>query len=658
MAVPGTQSQEDRLKDLLGIPRGETRNAFGNGCHGGGVELAPGGSAVPVKRLASDMASLSASENQTPDPQALEFRLASKETATLQDENVDVEASEITQEVVEAETIVDAAAEKRKAKKKARIDKSLARNTGAVLHTIPLEALAPVQEKVTWDQDPELICSYNWQESSDGTNVVFVPGGPPKWTPPALPYKLQPDSGDHCTDLNYGRYPSRPYAPMFHAIESMKPNFKFNDVDVVAERNNLRTLLEFCQGKNFGGYRLDMHLVDQTLFLVKRQEKYWNRASAGQPSYGYNFEEHFTRAEPGLEDATNHYRVVQYPLGPLSVAVRFEADACYISPHEEEVPEPPVPDSQPKERQRYNQKAPIKAVQMGEDTPCSTIAELKTQSYKPEQCLSYSSYVDQVWFGRTTHLLTGVYDRQDGTVRRVAYKDTREMAANWEDHVQDALQKMVTLLGELRNFLTKMPGPVRAAVLVREERDGPLQIREMDFKHHIVEHAFYQRHWNRRAQPHLAPGSFNNTHPYGRALNDRGRGGRGSGRGSPYFSNQGTSSIPPGPPLLPPGWTMHYDTSSRRPYFVEEATARSQWEPPLPPPLPHYGQFLRRGGANNSRTVLDGRNTTSSGRGGYGGYGGRGNHRGGHGERDRAGRNFGDTDYDRQGHTSRGRGAG
>jgi Ca2+-dependent lipid-binding protein len=58
-------------------------------------------------------------------------------------------------------------------KKKALFERTIARDTGDVLQTIEPDSIVPVQQDVKWDQDPELICSYNWQASVDETNTIF-----------------------------------------------------------------------------------------------------------------------------------------------------------------------------------------------------------------------------------------------------------------------------------------------------------------------------------------------------------------------------------------------------------------------------------------------------------------------------------------------------
>jgi hypothetical protein len=57
-------------------------------------------------------------------------------------------------------------------KKREQFDRTIARDTGPVVQIIHAETVTPVATEVTWDQDPELLCSYNWQ-ASDETNTIF-----------------------------------------------------------------------------------------------------------------------------------------------------------------------------------------------------------------------------------------------------------------------------------------------------------------------------------------------------------------------------------------------------------------------------------------------------------------------------------------------------
>jgi hypothetical protein len=58
-------------------------------------------------------------------------------------------------------------------KKRERFDRGVARDAGEYLQSIPVESIVPVSQDVTWDQEPELLCSYNWQASTDDKNTIF-----------------------------------------------------------------------------------------------------------------------------------------------------------------------------------------------------------------------------------------------------------------------------------------------------------------------------------------------------------------------------------------------------------------------------------------------------------------------------------------------------
>ncbi|KAF2018082.1 hypothetical protein BU24DRAFT_421095 [Aaosphaeria arxii CBS 175.79] len=393
------------------------------------------------------------------------------------------------------------AMEGKKALKRKRELAGLMRFTGDILHTIPSASILPIATSVTWLQPPELLCCYNWQQTNDGTNAIFVPGAPPLWTSPSLPYTVPNDNGYHFVDHNHARQPKYPYAPMFCALSSMNPNVKFDDLDILADRNNFRTLLEYVQGKSTGPFRIDLHKINNTLILVKKADRFWRKANG--ISHGYNFESHFTQPEKGLEDATSHYRVIRYEMGPLRVAVRFEADACYQETEPREVVPTTLetvgkPDLT--ERPRFNFTAPIRVIRRGRLVPCANIAEIKSQSIKYDaegRTKSVGTYpcMDQLWFGRTTHLFTGRYQSETGVFSRVNYKEARSNIADWEEKSQDGLRKLVSLLVQLKGIVEGEDFPEGAAVVLRETKTGPLTVRVMDEVRLKVHPHFVQKYW-------------------------------------------------------------------------------------------------------------------------------------------------------------------
>ncbi|KAL5391713.1 hypothetical protein DPSP01_001004 [Paraphaeosphaeria sporulosa] len=393
--------------------------------------------------------------------------------------------------------------------------KMVQKEAGQVILTLEKNDLTPTSMNVTWEQDNiKLLCSYNWQGANDGTNTIFVPGGPAKFVPKTtFPYVIEQDSGFQAADYNYVRKPWDPFAPLFTALGVMNPGHQFWDVDVLADRNNLRILLEFCQGKANGPLRLDVHMVYNTLVFVRKGEKFWRRQTNG---IGNNFEKNFTQVGDDMEDATSHYRAIQYPMGPLNVVVRFEADAYFddsasgdLDPTETDA----VTGALLAERPRYDFRPPVRVLQKGHIVPTAQMAELKTVTHKEEGTSSVACQ-DQLWFGRTTHLFTGVYKIEDnkGKILRLKYENAKARVDKWEEKNQDALRMLVDLLSRIRAALKQQEGPIRAGLIVRESRDGPLVLRTMLRKSHIIGRDFFSTHWERK--PAGAP----------RGRNMRGRG--------------------------------------------------------------------------------------------------------------------------------------
>jgi hypothetical protein len=399
------------------------------------------------------------------------------------------------------------------AKMKKKMDimaKIVQKEAGHVILTLDQNDLKPTPLRVTWDQEEiQLLCSYNWQGTNDGTNTIFVPGGPPKFTPKdTLPYSVEEDSGFQAADYNYVRKPWDPYAPLFTALGVMNPGLQLFDVDVLADRNNLRILLEFCQGKANGPLRLDVHMVYNTLVFVRKGERFWRRQAQG---IGNNFEKNFTQPGDDMEDATSHYRAIRYPMGPLQVIVRFEADAYFEESASDQLnatEADAVTGALLAERPRYDFRPPVRFLQKGHIVPTTQMAELKTTTHR-EEGTSPVMCQDQLWFGRTTHLFTGIYKMENGKgkVLRVKYENAKERVDRWEEKNQDALRKLVDLLSRIRAMLKQQEGPIRSGILVRESKDGPLVLRTMLRKSHIIGREFFSTHWERK--PAGAPRGHN-----------------------------------------------------------------------------------------------------------------------------------------------------
>lgn len=201
-----------------------------------------------------------------------------------------------------------------------------------------------------------------------------------------------------------------------------------------------------------------------------------------------------------MEDATSHYRAIRYTMGPLNVVCRFEADAYDdgIIPDDltqtEAAAVRGANEGGLAERGKFTYNAPIRVLQKGHIVPTSQMLELKTQAYNPEgaglvQCQ------DQLWFGRTSLLFTGPYDKGLGTVNRVKKEDATDRVKIWESKQQVSLRKLVALLVRFRDVLKRERRPNRALVLVREGKSGLIVLRAMEERSAGVDREMREKFW-------------------------------------------------------------------------------------------------------------------------------------------------------------------
>ena len=136
-------------------------------------------------------------------------------------------------------------------------------------------------------------------------STLWLPlGGPPAWKDINLPISLPKDSGIHFIDQNASRIPKYPFEVAFQAVEIIRPNFRFDDVDAVVNRNSLRKLLDFCHGRSQDSFRINLHIVHNTLIIEKceKNAKEMVRGSV-ESGFGHNFERTFTQLPSGWKIA-------------------------------------------------------------------------------------------------------------------------------------------------------------------------------------------------------------------------------------------------------------------------------------------------------------------------------------------------------------------
>ncbi|KAI4920231.1 uncharacterized protein J4E92_008449 [Alternaria infectoria] len=296
--------------------------------------------------------------------------------------------------------------------------------------------------------------------------------------------------------------------PAFAALAVMGPDVVLDQVDIIANRNSLRKLLDFSAGRKLDIFCMGLHMVGNTL-VISRKERNAQQMIHGAPNagYGHNFEKTFTMPDHGMGNSSSHHRVIRYHIGPLNCVVRFEVDAYYDDPgvvldsKSKQPRDEPVstvsaamaqlniaglPPTQTKPRKTPADK-PTVVVEKGTFIDPSKLAEIKAK-----KAARLTEALPQLWFGRTPYFMNGNHDK--GTVHSVSISHAEKEYPRWEEANQDRLRKMVSLLAEIKEVVAGTKE--RAAVLVYDEKGGPLKVYAMKKNGGVLPADLISRHWS------------------------------------------------------------------------------------------------------------------------------------------------------------------
>ncbi|KAF2125930.1 hypothetical protein P153DRAFT_258559, partial [Dothidotthia symphoricarpi CBS 119687] len=343
------------------------------------------------------------------------------------------------------------------------------RNAGQRIHLLAHWEVLAHPTPISSAPGYEFLCSYTWAQTAAGNPTIYVPGRPPKWTPPALPTQLEKDHGHQWRDQHAYRTPTHQFEPVFQALAVMNPNVRFDDVDVVVNRNSLQKLFDFATFKRGTQFHVSLDMVHNTLF-IGRQER--NARTAPNSGYGRSFEAAFTSADPNQPLADGHHRVIKYALGGLNLVVRMEADAYYPDAHTHANDE----------GEFFLNTLHVKGTSGIPSSHSTTVIPLALQSRTPhahtlelKSSSTLSAAMPQMWFGRTPYVCLGKHRGGRITAADVVHLQRRDFAA-WEEKHQRGLRRLAWLLADLKRVVTEKGGG--AALLVAIERGAPVQVFE------------------------------------------------------------------------------------------------------------------------------------------------------------------------------------
>ncbi|CAH0043737.1 unnamed protein product, partial [Clonostachys solani] len=324
---------------------------------------------------------------------------------------------------------------------------------------LPLSA-----DKVTSSQGCDLICNYNLRIGGE----FWFPGCLPEWKEIPLPITLK--RSERTTDREWPRYS---FEPMFQAVEEMNAQLKFNDVDIICNRNCLRSLLRFCCMDSSQSFQVNLQLVYNTLLIES-----YNPHPFVDKGFGRVFE-NVCRSYPTRRvESSSHYCALRYPLGELSCVVRCEVDASYNDPEK------------PSWTSNIRTKNKNEAMRRAGLNHQSTAAELKSTA----SSISQSKCMPQLWFGRTSWLIRGTHS--NGTFHDVSITNAGASFNEWEEENQTELQRLVMVLKQLRAITRDSGGGQCAAIFEQRSKSREIKVFRRAEKWQAIPEPFILKFWD------------------------------------------------------------------------------------------------------------------------------------------------------------------
>ena len=300
-----------------------------------------------------------------------------------------------------------------------------------------------------WINESTQIGSYNWNES--GGCTIFVPGRARAYNE-SKQLELKKDNRVQMVDENRDRQPNYPLESLFRAVKLCTPEFSFNEVNFVTDRNNLRKLFNFVVGSADKSFRVDFHKIKNTIAFIRQEEKTKEICN----DYGKCFENQFTTFDNISKGS--HRRIITYNFADFKMVVRFEVDCI----------EPELSTAMSKMRIAAKDKTDDSATNYSKKFDNSelsyqvigdevlnqdTLMELTTKSiYKGNRDFPRHKW-DQLFFSQTHCLVIGWH--KFGTLQQVqkyTFKDVSKECGKTKQNTENFLKKLYHLLSTIKSL--------------------------------------------------------------------------------------------------------------------------------------------------------------------------------------------------------------
>ena len=334
--------------------------------------------------------------------------------------------------------------------------------------------------------DVELLSSYNWVDP-DYPPTIMVPGGPRVLRSSIGAMQVQKSTAE-LRDLYpvTARLPlGASTQPMFQAVHVLRPECRFNNVDVVADRIVLLLLQDFCRRAQ-PNFRLNATVVHDTLVL-EHCARWASKEKGTGTGYGFDFEQRMAAYPEGLEASDSHWRILRYNLGALTWVIHYESDSTTEPYGRFGEPAPRVIPA------RDYESATV--VLRGQLTPQEQTLEMKCKTQLRNWNLA--QLARRNWAGCTGYLLLGqIYE---GMVERVTLGDQRQENEEygWQKDYQQGFDSLQRLILELKQAVRRAPSG-QAGLVFREYPWSRVEVFDADRQGPIVSQEMREKLWEKR----------------------------------------------------------------------------------------------------------------------------------------------------------------
>lgn len=251
-------------------------------------------------------------------------------------------------------------------------------------------------------------------------------------------------------------------------------------IGLTTDRNSLRKLLRFSSGKGPHSWRIDVDIIQDTMFFTRWEKTLFSITTEPLGSgHGTEFEKAFLRFDSDLQESSAHHRIIRYHLGGIECLVRYEVDG-YIDDDElcDQVKssitiDEPSHELNPDTKTSTSQTGKVKVIAKGRLVNNDTILELKSRSNK----LKMSEIMRQLWISQTHNLFVGRHKNGLVDVEPKRIEMDQRLRA-WESENQENLRRMVSLIKEIKKVAAKVKGGKCVLVCEMKDNDGVLRMYE------------------------------------------------------------------------------------------------------------------------------------------------------------------------------------